>query len=267
MTEQPENEPPEVETRQVVKWITTPTSQLLRQQPPPAAPAVEKPLRPRLRPPVPVLTVLDDGSLETGDDIRLRSDVFVIGRDSGDCVLPHDTALSARHAEIRHVDDRGQKSWRLIDLDSFNGTFARVAGGVIYPETVIMIGLRQFQLTMPFGQEAGGGEAGTRQLDVSESVTSSWPTLTEKTKRDDGLSFPLREAKVTIGRQGGGCDIEIDDPHLANHHATLEQTFSGQWRVKAQECLNGTWLSLRRAKLTECCFFRCGEQVFRFVIP
>ena len=262
----PDNEPPEVETRQVVRWITTPTSQLQRQQPQP--PTVERPLRPTVRPPVAVLTILDDGSLETGEDIRIRTERFVIGRESGDLVLPNDRAISASHAEIRRIDNHGRAEWRLVDLGTSNGTFVRVVGGTLYPETVMMLGLRQFQLSPAFAALATAQAAdGTQQLDTSAAAASAWPTLVEKTDRDNKLVFPLRRAKVTIGLTGGGCDIEIDDPHLAKHHATIEQNAPGIWTVRSAESINGTWLSLTKAKLTACCFFRCGEQLFRFVLP
>ena len=56
--------------------------------------------RPILRPPTPILTVCDDGS-ESGESVRIRKDRFVIGRTEGDLVIPHDTQISGRHAELR----------------------------------------------------------------------------------------------------------------------------------------------------------------------
>ena len=262
-----ENEPPEVETRQVLRWITTSTSQLQRQQVPAPPPLVAQPIRPVHRAPVPVLTALDDGSLDAGEDFRIRGERFVIGRETGDLVLPNDRAISSSHAEIRRVDNRGRTEWRLLDLGTSNGTFVRVVGGTLYPATIMMLGPRQFRLSSPHALAGGIEGAGTRELDTSAAAANVWPVLEEKSDRDGRLSFPLRQVKVTIGRQGGGCDIQIDDPHLAAHHATLEQTEPGVWRIQSQESLNGTWLSLTKAKLTACCFFRCGEHIFRFVLP
>jgi hypothetical protein len=56
--------------------------------------------RPTLRPPTPILTICDDGS-EDGELIRIRKDSFVIGRTEGDLLIPHDSQISGRHAELR----------------------------------------------------------------------------------------------------------------------------------------------------------------------
>ena len=98
-------QPPEVETQQVIRWITDPTTLQ-----PPAVPLdpLERPIRPVLRPPVPILTVLDDGTFANGEHFRLRGDTFSIGRTDGNLVIPCDRTLSGSHVEIRRVDDRGQ---------------------------------------------------------------------------------------------------------------------------------------------------------------
>lgn len=261
-----DHEPPEVETRRLVRRISEPTSQLLREAPPPLPPPIEQPLRPILRPSVPVLTVLDDGSFEAGEELRIRSARFVIGRSAGDLMLANDRAMSSTHAEIRRADASGQCDWYLHDLDTSNGTFVRVQGGRLTPHTILTLGLRRFVLGEPFAELRRQEGDGTRMLDSSID-SSVWPLLQETCEGDAKLSFPLRKATVTIGRKGGGCDIQIDDPHLAPHHATLEKAPRGGWRIKAEPTENGTWLSLAKIKLTPHCFFRCGEQFFRFVIP
>jgi len=249
----------------VIRWITTPTSQLQAQ--PPAPKPVEAISRPLFRAAVPILTVLDDGSLETGEDHRIRTDRFVIGRTEGDIRIPNDNAISFRHAEIRRTQNDGQAVWYLHDLDTSNGTFVRVNGGKIGSDTRLTLGVRRFRLKLPFADVAHQQAEGTRELDSVSGSADIWPTLVESRESDASLAFPLQKAKVTIGRLGGGCDIEIDDPHLASHHATLLQTAPGSWRIKAEESVNGTWVSLKKVRLTEHCFFRCGEQLFRFVIP
>src|SRR5271166_6282289 len=55
--------------------------------------------RPTVRPPVPVLTVCDDGKLD-GEVIRIRDQKFVIGRSEGDLKIPIDARISSRHVEI-----------------------------------------------------------------------------------------------------------------------------------------------------------------------
>jgi hypothetical protein len=59
---------------------------------------VARPFRPTSRPPVPVLTVCDDGKLE-GESIRIRDARFVIGRTEGDLRIPIDARISSRHAK------------------------------------------------------------------------------------------------------------------------------------------------------------------------
>lgn len=86
----------------------------------------------------------------------------------------------------------------------------------------------------------------------------------EAGKQDSVLRFPLRQQRVTIGRTGGPCDITIDDPHLALHHATLTRGEDHLWRITPEKTLNGVWVNIRASKLTPLCHFLCGEQFFRF---
>lgn len=80
----------------VAKWLASDEEPLVRQEVFPAEDIHE--FRPVLRPPVPVLTVLDDGSQDEGEQYRLRGEVFAIGRTSGDARLPNDASISGRHA-------------------------------------------------------------------------------------------------------------------------------------------------------------------------
>ena len=89
---------PEVETFQIVRWIN---GQPTGHQPiPELLDATETAFAPTIRPPVPILTVLDDGSIDGGEQIRIRKKSFVIGRSSGDLIIPIDATLPGRHAEI-----------------------------------------------------------------------------------------------------------------------------------------------------------------------
>jgi hypothetical protein len=63
------------------------------------------------------------------------------------------------------------------------------------------------------------------------------------------------------------CDIMLDDPHLAGHHATIEIGAKGRLTMRAEKSINGVWANIRSVTLTNLCFFRCGEQVFRFEVP
>ena len=75
--------PPVVEefasVSRIVKWVSE-SDPFGRAGEPKYAPEDGHDFRPVLRPPVPVLTVLDDGSLEQGEDVRLRREQCSIGR-------------------------------------------------------------------------------------------------------------------------------------------------------------------------------------------
>jgi pSer/pThr/pTyr-binding forkhead associated (FHA) protein len=257
-------QPPEVETQQVIRWITDPTTLQ-----PPAVPLdpLERPIRPVLRPPVPILTVLDDGTFTNGEHFRLRGDTFSIGRTDGNLVIPCDRTLSGSHAEIRRVEHRGQVEWLLVDRDTANGTFVRINSANFFVDTIVILGSRRFRLVLPFAEFRSQTDESTQLLEKAAAPADLWPTLTEAGTSNNALKFPLRQQRVTIGRIGGGCDISIDDPHLASHHATIARETNGAWRIRPEKTSNGVWINVRSVKLTPHCYFRCGEQFFRFVIP
>ena len=86
--------------------------------------------RPTQRPPLALLTVLDDGKSE-GEVVRLRADRFVIGRSEGDLLIPHDQQISARHIEITRQRSGDKYRWVVTDLQSSNGLFIRVSRTIL----------------------------------------------------------------------------------------------------------------------------------------
>lgn len=225
--------------------------------------------RPALRPPVPVLTVLDDGSRDCGEDVRLRTEVFTIGRTAGHLVLPNDPSISGTHAEIRRMPWKGGFQWHLNDVGSVNGTFVRTASAVLHENTIIIIGARRFRLRNPLRPAAfpHPSPSDTNHLDRVPVPETVWPVLIEASSKPGALQLPLRTEQVTLGRMGGGADIEMDDPLVADHHATLRRQRDGSWVVAADHTRNGVWVSVTSIMLTGNCFFRLGEQRFRFVVP
>jgi pSer/pThr/pTyr-binding forkhead associated (FHA) protein len=224
--------------------------------------------RPALRPPVPVLTVLDDGSMEQGEDVRLRRERLSIGRLSGDIQLPNDSAVSASHAEIRRTPWKGGFQWHLHDLDSVNGTFVRCLRAVLHENAILILGSRRFRLRNPLRPRAvqpSGVE--TNHLDGRHIPETVWPVLAEASTKAGAVEVPLRSERLVIGRAGGGADVELDDPLLANVHATLKRMRDGSWMIASETTRNGIWVSVSAVALTSYCFFRCGEQRFRFMIP
>jgi pSer/pThr/pTyr-binding forkhead associated (FHA) protein len=228
------------------------------------------PVRPRHRPPVPVLTVLDDGSLATGQEIRIRSNSFVIGRTAGDFLIPNDTTLSGRHAEISLVSHGEQNVWTLTDLGSSNRTFVRVQAATLLPDVAVLIGSRRFQL-QPAASEAIAIAPGrpnvTCQIPQQPPVDHCLDSLVELPDGPARARFPLSPPHVLIGRDGSRCGIHINDPTLAGIHAELMLRPDGLWVVRARPSRNGVWVSTQSVRLTNGCLFQCGEQRFRFSLP
>lgn len=224
--------------------------------------------RPSLRPPVPVLTVLDDGSRDYGEEFRMRADTFSIGRTAGTLTLPNDPSISGAHAELRRVPWKGGYQWHLHDLGSVNGTFVRSSRSVLHETTVMVIGARRFRLRNPLKPAARQlSSSDTNLLDNVSLPETVWPVLIEASGKPGAVQLPLRGETATIGRVDGGADIELDDPLVANRHATLKRQRDGSWLMEADFTRNGVWVSVTSIELRSNCFFRLGEQRFRFMIP
>lgn len=228
--------------------------------------ATEETYRP-LRRRVPILTVLDDGSIDEGDQIRIRKDSFVIGRTIGDLVIPNDDTMSSRHAEIRMNNIAGQRQWTLHNLESVNGTFVRVGSAVLADNTIMILGSRRFRIEKPVAKKSKPLSDSTIRLDQQADSEQVWPILTESLMRPDCLRFSLQAPQLSIGRKGGGCHIELDDPLVATLHAELIADTSGSWKLIGKKTRNGVWVTATTTTLASCCFFQCGEQRFKFVIP
>lgn len=262
-----EHPQPEIEDRRALRWI-------LERDPVapfPALPYAKEDLhdfRPILRPPVPVITVLDDGSQQQGESVRMRGETFSIGRTSGDLVVPNDPAISGMHAEIRRVPWKGSYQWQLVDLGSVNGTFVRCTKAILHAEAIVILGARRFRLRNPLLTHRGTVQSpATRLIDASRLPPTVWPVLAEAAQRSPGIEVSLKGDSVSIGRTGGGADIQLDDPLIADRHAQLERQRDGSWLIVAETTRNGVWISTTAVTLTAHCHFRCGEQLFRFELP
>ena len=244
--------------RRIVKWVNGPQHD----------PGAVQEFRPVLRPPAPILTVLDDGSMEKGEEVRIRQETLTIGRTSGDVRIPHDPAISGVQAEIRRTPSNGGYQWHLHDLDSVNGTFASCCEAILHEDTIVILGSRRFRLRDPL-KPSKNPEVGhdTNPKDKSRMQEDISPLLVEASARPGALEFALRSDRLVIGRTGGGADIELDDPLLDDHHAELKRLQDGSWTITSDGTKNGIWVSISATLLAPLCYFRCGEQQFRFVIP
>lgn len=208
--------------------------------------------RPRQRPPLALLTVLDDGR-DGGEVFRLRNDSTIIGRSQGDVQVPHDELISGRHAEIRRTREGGAWHWVLTDLGSTNGTFVKIAA-----------------LSLKAGQELQVGYTRLR-FDVPEVVDPSsknaMPSLVEVTPEGQGRRFPLLESDNWIGTEPGCAVALADDPLVAGKHAHLYCDAKGVWHLGEGSGRDGVWLRRDRVVIDKSCSFQCGEQRFLLRVP
>jgi hypothetical protein len=220
--------------------------------PPPAAPAADPPgglddaapaFRPSLRPPMAILCAYDDGA-DTGETVRIRVPSFVIGRGSGDLVIPHDGGMSARHAEIARGFVDGRYRWSLRDLGSSNGTFVRTARASLVDGQEILIGGARYRFDLPSG--------------------STSPRIVEIGPRGDGAAFAIAEPETWIGRDPRRCSIVLDRPWVGARHAAIRPRRRARWMIEKGNSGDGVWLRIEEVDLGRGGQFQCGEQRFLF---
>jgi hypothetical protein len=227
----------------------------------------EAPFKPTVRPPVPKLVLLDDGDQLTGEVIRLRDAVTLIGRSEGQVCIPHDPIVSAKHAEIVRDGTGRVARWVLRDLGSVNGTFVRCGRALLRPDRLLMIGSRRLRFH-PAGEAAAssGERDGTALVDVTGAEGAAWPALIETAHTARGRPIMLAGNDVLLGRHGCGNTVEFDDPLLAPRHARIFRGATGAWSIEALPSLNGVWVQVVEVELASPCRFQIGEQRFVFVV-
>lgn len=235
---------------------------------PAAAPAESDaaPYRPQARPPMGLLVAVDDG-LETGEVFRVRGPRFVIGRVSGDLVIPHDEALSGQHAEIVRRWDGGRYTWHIADLKSRNGTFFRVAKVLLAHQREIVLGGRIYRFELPQAPTPGGPEGpplATRKWQVGGAGPVPSPFRPALVEVSGGARHELADDNW-VGRDPAACSIAIDDPMLNPRHARIHRADDGRWLLTEDApTRNRVWIRLGEAPLGRDSQFQCGEQRFRF---
>jgi pSer/pThr/pTyr-binding forkhead associated (FHA) protein len=226
--------------------------------------------RPFARPPMALLCILDDGC-DTGEWMRVRGDTFIIGRSEGDVIIPHDTMMSGRHAELSRRQEQGQYSWYLTDLQSTNGTYVRIGTALIRHNQELLIGSHRYRFhAAPQGATVDDAAAAT--VDHAKSTgTRGWqsispvdlfPALVELTPRGEGPRFRLTGADNWIGRDKAHCTVALDDPLVSPRHAHLYRDAKDRWHIENAKSLNGTWLRIDQTLMDTACHFQLGEQRF-----
>ncbi|MCC6418352.1 MAG: FHA domain-containing protein [Gemmataceae bacterium] len=228
-----------------------------------AAPPV--PFRPTHRPPMAVLGILDDGA-ETGEEVRVRTDRFVLGRAEGNVVIPHDPMMSGRHAEISRTCEKGRWRWVLTDLGSTNGTFVRVSSVPLEHGQEVLLGGGRYRFdAAPHGPSL---LAAVRPRDTTpwQGVMAAdlLPSLVEVTPRGDGQRRLLPGEDNWIGRDPQ-CHVALPgDALLSARHARIHRAAGGDWLLTSAGSFNGCWVRIAKMPLDQSCCFQLGEQ--RFVL-
>jgi pSer/pThr/pTyr-binding forkhead associated (FHA) protein len=239
----------------------------------PAAPAAAddtERFRPVQRPTTPILVVLDDGD-DDGEAIRIRKETFAIGRVQGDLVIPNDGNISGRHAEIVRRLEGGRWQWYLRDLQSTNGTFVRVSGGILRDGQEVLIGGLCFRFESSHIDDAAetaagtGAPASTRKFvggSIAQFTAQMNPTLIALTPDGGEKRYPLDRPELWVGRDRAACSIVLEDPLVSPKHARLFRDPKGKWMIQNNRSLNGIWMRITEVSLEKGGQFQCGEQRF-----
>jgi hypothetical protein len=198
-----------------------------------------------------VLIAVDDNQT-TGEWRRIRSPRYMIGRTEGDMVIPHDIAMSQRHAEVRLVRKEDGFRWYLHDLKSSNGTFVLFDEVRLNKGDQLLVGSRRFLFDVPFCDPAEGP-----------------PVLIEIVRNGTGHRIELSGDEVLLGRDPNRCPAFLaDDPLIEPEHARVcRNAATGRWHVQRLNSRNGTWYRVSKVRLCHGCWFLLGEQRFRFLMP
>ena len=231
------------------------------------------PFRPTARPPVPILTVFDDGKAE-GEVIRVRQDKFVIGRVEGDLRFPLDGRMSTKHVEISHQVVGGLHRWVLTDLRSSHGMFVRVSRTPLADRAEFLVGNGRYRFEAPQG---GPGETiDHAPAEGDFSTTRPWdegstpfrpPALSELLGREIGNRVVLVRPEYWIGTDPSCAVCRADDPFCEPRHARVYRTTKGGWNVEHQKTQNGLWLRMAQITVDKAVQFQVGEQRFSLKVP
>lgn len=83
-----------------------------------------------------------------------------------------------------------------------------------------------------------------------------------------GQIHALTRPRVVIGRRGGGADIELDDPEISRHHASLE-VHGEEVVLRDLGSTNGTFVDYERVEeyaLQNQMEFRVGSHVMMLIV-
>lgn len=191
----------------IIQTVAEPLQQYLQRRAAPPAPS-ESPatasspnvmaFRPTNRQPLAMLTILDDGSRDEGETIRVRDSRLTIGREKGDLTIPFDADISGQHAELRCQKQKGRFRWFLIDRKSTNGTFVRAFRASLSRETELIIGGRRYLFQLP---EPGNEVAETQALQTQAYRAPTRTLLEQFIPALIGNRCPRRKRSLLLHRR------------------------------------------------------------------
>jgi hypothetical protein len=235
-------------------------------------PATASPYRPTLRPPICILTVLDDGKTE-GEVIRIRGNRFVIGRSEGDLLIPHDEQISSKHIEITRQVIGGAHRWVVTDLQSTNGLFLRVSRSVLTDKSEFLVGKGRFRFepanasssdTADYSSLTPDPRGTVRFNDVAQ--TSLHPALVELVAGGIGNRILMTKAEYWI-RADASCAIcRAQDPFTEPKHVRLFRDAKEVWTAQNNKSLNGLWIKVPQLNVEDGCLLQIGEQRLRLKV-
>ncbi len=262
----------------IIQTVAEPLQQFLQKKAVPQSPSTNsqssetsqvRAFRPTNRQPLAMLTILDDGSREAGETIRLRDSKFTIGREKGDLIIPFDGDISGHHAELRCQKQKGRFRWYLIDRKSTNGTFVRAFRASLSRESELILGGRRYLFHLPQpGNEAM--ETAALQTQAYRAPTRTMleqfvPRLTETgVLEENARSYSIGGNEIYLGGDPR-CQIAIeDDPFISPKHARFYQDETERWMIEDQKSLNGVWIRIKKFAMDKQAEFQLGQQRFRF---
>lgn len=224
---------------------------------------------PRRRPWYPHLIIMDDHTSDSGEVVRLRKDSFSLGRVGCDLSFPAEGLMSGTHAKIslQEIADN-QWEWVLEDASSGNGVYVRQTEFPLLPGNEFLLGGTKVvvhgdpHLRRKSTEPALHLSAYTGKMDLIRKQPEL--EICSYLFSQEASSIPLKGKRLQLGRHAEGAASLAIDPFVEPIHATVEKTDSQSWKIVDEKSLNGTWIRVRRAVLSQTTSFILGEQRFRF---
>ncbi len=224
---------------------------------------------PRRRPWYPQLVVVDDHSPDSGEIVRIRRDSLSIGRLGCDLSFPAEALMSANHAKISLQETvPNHWDWVLEDNSSSNGVFVRLPEFQLRPGNEFLLGGTKVMVhgdTQLIRKSEDPRPFWSAYIDDSENIRStSELEACSYLFSQEPVVVPLQGKRLHLGRHAEAAKAFSVDPFVEPSHAAIQKLGAHVWKLVDQNSLNGVWLRVRRAVLSQSTSFILGEQRFRF---